>query len=110
MKNAVKIIKTGDKKDIVKIIKVVPAVAEKSNTGICTIIPEFTEANYANSVKFLKTYTTYLDNLTDFTSHIERYIQYNKALNSSDFVNSTASIFTEINSNIYSRCPVALLT
>ena len=83
-------------------IKLDPAVAEKSNTGISTVIPVFTEANYTNSVKFLKAYTTYLNNLADFTSHIEMYIKYDKALNSSDFVNSTADIFTEVNSKVYS--------
>jgi len=101
-KSIKKVLSINTAKDIVKVIKVDPLVAEESNTGVYTVIPEFTEANYTSSIEFLKAYTSYLDNLTDFTSHIDRYIQYNRALNSSDFVNSTADIFTNINSNVYS--------
>lgn len=101
-KSIKKVLSINTAKDIVKVIKVDPLVAEESNSGVHTAIPEFTEANYTSSVEFLKVYTSYLDNLTDFTSHIDRYIQYNRALNSSDFVNSTADIFTNINSNVYS--------
>lgn len=64
-----------------------------------TIIPELTDANYANSVEFLGAYTTYLDLIQSFTDDVDRCIRYNAALNSSEFVLNSVDIFSEVNAS-----------
>jgi len=64
-----------------------------------TVIPALTDANYTNSVTFLQQYTNYLSIIQSFTDSVDRAIRYNKALNSSEVVNTATSIFTEVNNN-----------
>ena len=69
------------------------------NSLTYTIIPELTDANYTNSVAFLKQYTNYLDIIQSFTDSVDRCIRYNTALNSNEVVNNAVDIFTEVNTN-----------
>ena len=78
-----------------------PTIAppDDMNSLTQTVIPALTDANYANSVAFLQQYTNYLSIIQDFTDSVDRCIRYNRALNSSEVVNDSVSIFKEVNDN-----------
>ena len=82
-------------------ITIAPATAppDDMNSLTQTVIPALVDANYTNSVAFLQQYTNYLSIIQEFTDSVDRCIRYNKALNSSEVVNNSVSIFKEVNDN-----------